>query len=178
MTTMLLVVSISLIFSGLVFAYWTRESMMSGFGRHHEDSAPFPFGTILFIIGLILLFLTVISFFLRRGREAPAGPQLIQPAPPVVQPPPTAQPEVQASGIPSEDVHKLAIRLLSGDERKMFRRIVDEGGEVLQKDLVAVGIFSKAKVTRLLDKLERKGLIIRERYGATNRIRISKDLGK
>lgn len=75
-------------------------------------------------------------------------------------------------------MQKLAIRLLSGDERKMFRRIVDEGGEVLQKDLVAVGIFSKAKVTRLLDKLEGKGLVVRERYGATNRVRVSKELGK
>jgi len=65
--------------------------------------------------------------------------------------------------------------LLTGDERRMFGEIVESGGEVLQKDLVAKGSFSKAKVTRLLDKRERKGLIVRERYGATNKIKIVKE---
>ena len=43
---------------------------------------------------------------------------------------------------------------------------------MLQKNIVAKRIFSQAKVTRLLDKLENRGLIVRERYGMTNKIRI------
>ena len=33
-------------------------------------------------------------------------------------------------------------------------------------------MFSKAKVTRVLDRLEAKGLVVRERSGMTNRVRI------
>lgn len=174
-TIALLGVSVFLIVFGLVWAYVTGESMMGGMGRHHgstNGTAASPIGTSIFIIGIILLILSIVLMVFRRGREQPVSP------PPDIEPHPAIRPEDKPSEMSSDEMQKLAIRLLSGDERKMFRRIVDEGGEVLQKDLVAVGIFSKAKVTRLLDKLERKGLIVRERYGATNRIRISKDLGK
>ncbi|MFQ5911097.1 MAG: helix-turn-helix transcriptional regulator, partial [Thermoplasmata archaeon] len=99
------------------------------------------------------------------------------PPPPPWTPPVGVQVEERFQEASKEDMYRLAIRLLTGDERKMFRRIVDAGGKVLQKDLVAEGSFSKAKVTRLLDKLESKRLIVRERYGATNRVRISEDLG-
>ncbi len=70
-------------------------------------------------------------------------------------------------------VPELALRLLTGDERKLYRRIVEAGGIVLQKDLVGAGLFSGSKVTRVLDRLEGKGLIQRERHGMTNRIRLS-----
>lgn len=70
-------------------------------------------------------------------------------------------------------VPELALRLLTGDERKLYRRIVEAGGVVLQKDLVGMGLFSGSKVTRILDRLENKGLIERERHGMTNRIRLS-----
>jgi len=70
-------------------------------------------------------------------------------------------------------VPELALRLLTGDERMLYRRIVEAGGVVLQKDLVGAGLFSGSKVTRVLDRLEGKGLIQRERHGMTNRIRLS-----
>ncbi|MBI4344366.1 MAG: hypothetical protein HY555_02145 [Euryarchaeota archaeon] len=62
------------------------------------------------------------------------------------------------------------LRLLEGDERRLYQRILDSGGEILQKDLVLESDFNKAKVTRLLDKLEEKRLISRVRHGMTNRI--------
>jgi uncharacterized membrane protein len=64
------------------------------------------------------------------------------------------------------------VRTLSEDERRLYLQVRHAGGEVLQRDLVALRMFSKPKVTRLLDKLERKGLVIRERQGATNRVRL------
>jgi uncharacterized membrane protein len=75
------------------------------------------------------------------------------------------------------EMRNLALRLLQGDERRMLRQIFDAGGQILQKDLVYRAGFSKVKVTRLLDKLERKGLIIRERHGSTNLVRVLEDLG-
>jgi len=62
---------------------------------------------------------------------------------------------------------------LSAEERNLFSEIHRRGGSVYQKDLVALGTFSPAKVTRLLDKLEAKGLVVRERHGMTNRIRLT-----
>ncbi|MGQ0796994.1 MAG: helix-turn-helix transcriptional regulator [Methanobacteriota archaeon] len=70
------------------------------------------------------------------------------------------------------------MKLLGEDERRMYLEIRDRGGAVLQRDLVSMGTFSKAKVTRVLDKLERRGLVVRERHGMTNRVRLVGPVGK
>lgn len=61
---------------------------------------------------------------------------------------------------------------LPKDELEIYLLIREEGGEMLQKNIVAKRIFSQAKVTRLLDKLENRGLIVRVRHGMTNKIRL------
>ncbi len=159
----------------VVGGIWTLspdDSSIGGMGHGGgEESSSFPVGTALFIIGGLMFIILLFAGILLRTRRAPAPPQAI------AVPQETASSELSPSKLPSEEVQRLAIKLLSGDERKMFRRIVDGGGEVLQRDLVAEGTFSKAKVTRVLDKLERKGLILRERYGSTNKVRVAKDLG-
>jgi uncharacterized membrane protein len=168
----LLVVSIVLVVIGLAWASVTNETMMGGMMGHDSQPSGFPMGTSVFLIGVLFVIVTTILVAVGRRR----GPPVMQPQP--MMPHYYPQPEGKATGVTEEDMHKLTIRLLGGDERKMFRRIVEGDGAVLQKDLVAEGMFSKSKVTRLLDKLEERGLIVRERYGATNRIRISEDLGK
>ena len=65
---------------------------------------------------------------------------------------------------------KFALRLLDGDEKRVFGEILESGGEILQKDLPIQLNFPKAKITRILDRLEKKGLVIRKRYGMTNKI--------
>lgn len=64
------------------------------------------------------------------------------------------------------------VKLLGEDERQMYLEIRDHGGVMLQRDLVSLGVWSKAKVTRVLDKLEAKGVVVREAHGMTNRVRI------
>ncbi len=64
------------------------------------------------------------------------------------------------------------VKLLDEDERRLYTFIREHGGEMLQKDIVASRAFSKAKVTRLLDRLERKDLVVRERHGMTNKVRL------
>jgi len=54
----------------------------------------------------------------------------------------------------------------------MYLELREHGGSMLQRDIVGLGIFSKAKVTRVLDKLEAKGLVRREAHGMTNRVRL------
>jgi len=65
---------------------------------------------------------------------------------------------------------KFALHLLDGDKKKVFSEIVEAGGEILQSDLPTRTRFSKAKITRILNYLEVKGLIIRKSYGMTNKI--------
>lgn len=61
---------------------------------------------------------------------------------------------------------------LPDDERRLYERIEEAGGSVLQMTLVSSGEFSKSKVTRLLDRLESRGLVVRERKGMTNRVKL------
>jgi len=68
-----------------------------------------------------------------------------------------------------------ALRLLDGDKRKLFNEIVEAGGEILQSELHTQMGFSKAKITRILDYLELKGLTVRKSYGMTNKIIIDKN---
>lgn len=71
---------------------------------------------------------------------------------------------------------KFALRLLDGDEKRVFGEILESGGEILQKDLPIQLHFPKAKITRILDQLENKGLIIRKRFGMTNKIIVNRDM--
>jgi len=61
--------------------------------------------------------------------------------------------------------------VLEGDEKILYD-IIQEKNEILQKDLVYESGFSKAKVTRILGKLDNKKLIIRKPWGNTNKILI------
>lgn len=171
----LLAISFVLIFAGLIWASITNESFMGGMMggmMGHNNSTGFPLGTTISLVGILLVIVMLVLIVLGRGREV----SHVQPQPAAYYQP--AEPQEGGTSVTEDDMQKLTLRLLNGDERKMFRRIHEAGGEVLQKDLVAEGTFSKAKVTRLLDKLENKGLVVRERYGSTNRVRIPKDLGK
>ena len=78
---------------------------------------------------------------------------------------------------PTPELSDLAVRLLDGGERRIMRVIVDANGSILQRDLVRITTFSDAKVSRLLDRLEGRGLIIRERHGMTNRVRMTLEQG-
>ena len=61
-----------------------------------------------------------------------------------------------------------------GDEKKLISVIVDAGGYVYQSDLVERSGFSKGKVSLVLDRLEARGTVRRERSGMTNLVTIVK----
>lgn len=68
------------------------------------------------------------------------------------------------------------LRALEGDERKAIELIVAKGGRILQNELVNSLDFSKAKVSRVLMNLERRGIITKKKYGLTNCISIAEEL--
>ena len=71
----------------------------------------------------------------------------------------------------SKSTSMLAVNLLEGDEKLLFQKVIDSD-MILQRDLILKTGFSEPKVSRLLDRLERKGLIVRQRNGMGNRILI------
>jgi uncharacterized membrane protein len=64
--------------------------------------------------------------------------------------------------------------LLKHDERKVVKVLMDNNGEMLQNNLVLETGLSKVKITRELTSLEGKKLIVRERFGLTNKIKLVK----
>lgn len=71
-------------------------------------------------------------------------------------------------------MRKPEISYLEGDEGRVLGLIRSEEG-ILQKKIVESTGFSKAKVSMILSKLEKEGLIRKERYGLNNRLYIIKN---
>ena len=71
-----------------------------------------------------------------------------------------------------ENRYEMIIPLLKGDERKVFQEIMDAKGEMLQNALVRKTGMTKVRMTRALASLQCKSLIIKERRGLTNRIKL------
>lgn len=59
---------------------------------------------------------------------------------------------------------------LEGDEKELVKQIVNNSGEMLQNELVLSLKFSKAKVSRMLNDLEKRGLVVKKHYGLTNKV--------
>ncbi len=74
------------------------------------------------------------------------------------------------------DVNKILLMALEGDERKLVRTIVDNNGQMLQNELVNRLDFSKAKTSRILSNLERKGIISKQKYGLTNCVSLTEEI--
>lgn len=79
----------------------------------------------------------------------------------------TIKPQVEAKKISKENYQKI-LNKLNTDEKLVFEKIIEAEGAIFQSDLVDKTKFSKVKVTRILDKLEGRGLIERRRRGMTN----------
>ncbi|HEX7628404.1 MAG TPA: MarR family transcriptional regulator [Candidatus Methanoperedens sp.] len=73
----------------------------------------------------------------------------------------------------SKNTAMLAATFLEGDEKTLFHNILYNDG-IQQRDLIVKTGFSEPKVSRLLDKAERRGLLVRQRDGMGNRIYLKK----
>ncbi len=67
----------------------------------------------------------------------------------------------------SQKIQKM-LKTLKEEQKKIYYLIENSDGAVFQSELVEKTDFSKVKVSRILDKLEGKGLVIRRRRGMSN----------
>ena len=67
----------------------------------------------------------------------------------------------------------VALSLMEGDERAVVGRIVEEGGRVTQSEISKVKGLGKVKAHRVLERLEKRGILAKEQYGKTNMVKLS-----
>ncbi len=65
---------------------------------------------------------------------------------------------------------KKIVDMLENDDKKVYEAIIASNGFIFQSELVNKLGFSKVKITRILDRLEGKGLIERRRRGMSNAV--------
>jgi uncharacterized membrane protein len=71
---------------------------------------------------------------------------------------------------PDKTRWEAASKTLEGDEKTLYDKIAASGGVMFQSELVEQTGFAKAKVSRILDKMEARGLVEKRRRGMTNAI--------
>ncbi len=170
-------------------SFATNESvggMMGGFGggpmmnrTTSTASAPGVLEWGVLIVSIVILAVAAVLLLRARSVRAPPVAAIGAPAAAPLGTVPAGTPTGPTEGAPAATPsptpavpEPTLVKLLSVDERRMYLELRDHGGAMYQRDLVALGIFSKAKVTRVLDKLEAKGLVVREAHGMTNRVRL------
>jgi DNA-binding transcriptional ArsR family regulator len=67
--------------------------------------------------------------------------------------------------------------VLKDDEQLVIRYIIDNGGEVEQRDIVENVSYSKAKISKLLSDLEDRKLVEKEKQGRVNIVKLAKEVG-
>jgi uncharacterized membrane protein len=182
----LAVIAIAMLAYALIMEQPTTDDTMDHPGMW-DNVRSYSTSNIAVIVVASFLIAVAVMFILLREEYEPLPPSMTAPLPlPTVEkgvagtvPKPKEEEKepVEAEALrPTEEVvaeeSYLVLRLLSGDERTMFKAIMDSGGEALQKDLIQRTKMSNAKVSRVLEKLEQKGVVSKERYGSTNKVRI------
>lgn len=79
---------------------------------------------------------------------------------------------VQKPEKPEHEKFKMVVPLLKHDEKAVFTALQSANGEMLQNQLVLKTGLSKVAVTRAVSKLESKNLVVKERHGLTNKIKV------
>ncbi|GIU69425.1 MAG: hypothetical protein KatS3mg002_0661 [Candidatus Woesearchaeota archaeon] len=64
-------------------------------------------------------------------------------------------------------VYSRILKELNDGEKYVMNKLIDSQGSLFQSDLIN-DVYTKVKITRILDRLEGKGLIERRRRGMTN----------
>lgn len=164
------------------------DTTTPGMGDKHVYTST----NLAIMVASSFLIAIAVMFILLREEYEPLPPSMrpLPPPPPaevVVDPDAVSKPEAVVPKGPEESPETVAelssdeakretyiiLRLLTGDERIMFKAIMDVGGAALQKDLIKSTKMSNAKVSRVLDRLQEKGVITKDRHGSTNRVKIS-----
>lgn len=153
--------AILLILMVFAFIFLNESSLVSSVSRNYS----------LYLIAgisisIVLMVISIIFLFRNAKKISEAGERSIQSEVPI-------RSGLNADFIDTEKV----MQFLDEGEKEVYGLLADAGGSILQKNIMSAKGYSRASITRILDRLESKGLIERIRHGSTNEIilkRISK----
>jgi len=73
---------------------------------------------------------------------------------------------------------KIILKFLNYNEKKVLNKLIEQKEPVLQSEISRLESMGKVKTHRVIKELQRKGIIVVEKYGNTNRIILSESLSK
>jgi len=155
----ILIIVIALLIGFIIYSFNQAMTNIVNTSCSHGPSCPM-WGTISFQTNVsigIMLFVIVIGLYLIFWSKEEKIVTKIK----------TFKTQVEPKKITKESYQKV-MNTLTGDEKNVLLKIIESQGTIFQSDLVDKTKFTKVKVTRVLDKLEGKGLIERKRRGMTN----------
>jgi uncharacterized membrane protein len=74
------------------------------------------------------------------------------------------------------EVINTMLNLLPADEKNIMKKIIENNGEMLQSKLSSY--FGKVRTFRAIEDLKRRGIVTKERYGRTNKIKLDERFRK
>jgi len=155
-----LILGIAALIGFIIFSFNTAMTNIVNTSCSHGLSCPM-WGTISFqtnISTVIMAFIIIIGLYLIFfGREEKIVTKIK-----------TIKPQIEAK-ITKGNYQKIMSNL-NKDEKIVLKNIIEAEGSIFQSDLVNKTGLNKVKVTRVLDKLEGKGLIERKRRGMSNAV--------
>ena len=77
-----------------------------------------------------------------------------------------------------KDFTNVILKFLSYNEKKVLNKLIEQKGSILQSEISRLESMGKVKTHRVIKDLQRKGIIVVEKYGNTNRISLSESLSK
>lgn len=155
----ILVIIIALLIGFIIYSFNQAMTNIVNASCSHGSSCPM-WGTISFQTNVsigIMLFVIVIGLYLILWSKEERIITKIK----------TFKAQIEPKKITKENYQKVMSNL-SSDEKSVLQKIIESQGTIFQSELVDKTKFAKVKVTRILDKLEGKGLIERKRRGMTN----------
>jgi len=149
-----LIIFVALLMGFIIYAFNRAMTEIVNASCEHGSSCPM-WGTIDFQTNVsiaIMSFVIIIGLYLIFfGKEEKK----------------ITEEEIRNISIKKENYEEV-LKNLTDEEKTVFESIIDSNGTIFQSDLTDKTNFNKVKVTRILDKLEGRGLIERRRRGMTN----------
>ncbi len=155
-----IIIGMSIVIGIIIWAFNRALSEIVSSSCSHGESCPM-WGSINFhttVSVIIMILVLLIGFYLVFfGREEKIVTKIKK----------VKQSEASGDKARKEHYAKL-IKTLGADEKAVLQPVIDNEGTLFQSELVEKTGYTKVKITRILDRLEGKGIVERRRRGMTN----------
>jgi uncharacterized membrane protein len=155
----ILVIAISVLIGFIIYSFNAAMDDIVNTSCSHGPSCPM-WGTIDFQTNVsiaIMVFVIIIGLYLVFFGEEQRIITRIR----------KIRQQIEPRKITKENYQKV-MSGMERDEKAILEKVIESQGTILQSDLISRTNINKVKVTRILDKMEGRGLIERRRRGMTN----------